>query len=438
MNAPAPAPPTTPLNELTAREALALLAHRRISAESLVRACLERIALREPVVHAWASLVPKQAIAEARRRDAAPSPGPLNGILIAVKDVFDTADLPTEMGSPIYKGHRPRADAAAVAQLRAAGAVVLGKSVTAEFAGMAPSETANPLDPARTPGGSSSGSAAAVADCMVPIGLGSQTGGSVLRPASYCGVVGYKPTFGRISRAGLKLAAESLDTVGWMARSVDDVALIDAVLAGGNSVPPVPVKRPRIALCRTYLWDEALPETKEAVESAARRLAAAGASVEAFDLPDDFAGLTEARGVINDYERARALIYEWAHHRDLISPELGQCVERGLATPHGRYLEALRFSERSRIRFDELAAGYDAVLAPCVTGEAPDDLGFTGDPRFQSLWTLLHVPALALPTHRGPSGLPVAIQLVAARHADARLLAVASAVWSTFEPEKGA
>jgi Asp-tRNA(Asn)/Glu-tRNA(Gln) amidotransferase A subunit family amidase len=334
------------------------------------------------------------------------------------------------MGSPIYKGHRPNADAAVVALLRAAGAVILGKTVTAEFAGVAPSETLNPHNPAHTPGGSSSGSGAAVADWMVPIALGTQTGGSVQRPASYCGAFGFKPTFGRINRAGMKFAAESLDTIGWIARSVDDLALVDAVLSGAQWAPLAAQAPTRVGLCRTYLWDKALPETRDAVEGAAQRLVSAGIVVKPVDLPAEFVGLSELRGVINDYERSRALAHEWATHRESISPQLSRTISRGYEIPHARYIEAMRSVERMRVRFDEIAGAYDALIAPCVNGEAPEGIAYAGDPSFQSLWTLLHVPTVGLPTHRGPKGLPVSIQVIGARYADARLLQVGSGIWN--------
>jgi Asp-tRNA(Asn)/Glu-tRNA(Gln) amidotransferase A subunit family amidase len=422
---------TKPLNTLTATE---LLARGDLRCVDVVRACLERIREREPVLHAWAHIDAAQALAQAEGRDAQAARGQLHGVPVAIKDVIDTADQPTQMGSPIYAGHQPRTDAAVVALLRAAGAVILGKTVTAEFAGMAPSITANPNNPAHTPGGSSSGSAAAVADHMVPLALGTQTGGSVLRPASYCGVIGFKPTYGRVNRAGLKFAAEGLDTIGWMARSLPDIALLDSVLTASPHQPLVSRRPARLGLCRTFLWDQAQPETRAALEDAVAALRTAGMSVETFDLPADWSRLARDREVINDYERSRALAPEWAQHRERISPQLSRSVSRGWEIPQERYVDAVRFVEQCRLRLDELLHGFDAVLAPCVNGEAPLGLGYAGDPGFQALWTLLHVPAVALPTHRGPNGLPVSVQLVAARHSDAGLLASALAVLNILRP----
>jgi len=416
-----------PLNELSASEVARRIAAREITAEAVVGDCLARIAAREPVLHAFAHVDPEQALRQARELDGGPIRGVLHGVPIGIKDNIDTADQPTQMGSPIYRGHRPAWDAACVALLRAAGAVILGKTVTAEFAGMTAGPTVNPHNPAHTPGGSSSGSAAAVADFMLPAALGTQTGGSVLRPAAYCGVIGYKPTFGAFNRAGLKFAAESLDTIGLIARSLDDMALIASVLLGGKrSAPASLAAPPRIGLCRTPLWDLAQPATKHAVEDAAARLAQAGAQLRDVTLPDDFAGLkTAARETINNYERSKSMAAEWSSHRDLISAKLARCIELGMGMPYEEYLGAVRLGESCRSRLPAVFEGFDVLLAPCVTGEAPLGLESTGDPSFQAIWTILHVPALSLPTHRGPNGLPVGIQLIARRHDDQRLLACA-------------
>jgi Asp-tRNA(Asn)/Glu-tRNA(Gln) amidotransferase A subunit family amidase len=415
------------LNELSASEIAVRIAARAITAEEVVRDCVARIAAREPQIHAFAHVDPELALRQARELDRGPIRGALHGIPIGIKDVIDTADQPTQMGSPIYAGHRPACDAACVAVLRAAGAVILGKTITAEFAGMTAGPTVNPHNPAHTPGGSSSGSAAAVADLMLPVALGTQTGGSVLRPAAYCGVIGYKPTFGAFNRAGLKFAAESLDTIGLMARSLYDISLITSVLLGGKAGAPVVLDAaPRIGLCRTPLWDTAQPETKQAVEDAAARLARAGAAVRDVTLPDDFAGLkAAARETINNYERSKSMAAEWASHRDLISPKLSRCIALGMDMPHQDYLAAIALGESCRARLPAVFEGLDILLAPCVQGEAPVGLDSTGDPGFQAIWTILHVPTLSLPTHSGPNGLPVGIQLVGRRYDDQRLFACA-------------
>ena len=262
------------LNELSCAEIAQGIAAGKFTAEAVTRDCLDRIKAREDTVRAWATIDPDHALAQARALDRGPRRRALHGVPIGVKDVIDTFDLPTEMGSAIYKGNRAACDAACVAVSRAAGALILGKTVTAEFAGMFPGPTTNPHNPAHTPGGSSSGSAAAVADFMVPAAFGTQTGGSVLRPAAYCGVVGYKPTFNLINRSGIKFAAESLDTIGVIARSIDDVELVTAAIIGKDPARRTMETAPSIGLCRTPLWDTAQPETKHAVEDAAKRLAA--------------------------------------------------------------------------------------------------------------------------------------------------------------------
>jgi Asp-tRNA(Asn)/Glu-tRNA(Gln) amidotransferase A subunit family amidase len=418
---------TKGLNTFSAAEAARLIASGEITSEALVRACLERISEREPNLHAWAALDLQHALAQARQCDRIPPRGPLHGVPIGIKDIIDTADLPTEMGSPIYKGHRPAADAACVASLRAGGAVILGKTITCEFAGMTPDMTANPHNLAHTPGGSSSGSAAAVADFQVPAALGTQTGGSVIRPAAFCGIVGYKPSFGLINRRGVFPAAESLDTVGIMARTVEDVDLVAAHMIGRERVRRDGAAPPRIGLCRTPLWDSVERASAEAVEDAAKRLAAAGAQIQEIILPKRFAGLTEARDHINDYERARALAYEWAAKRDQISSRLTASLTRGHALQASDFMAALELAESCRTRLPALMRDVDMLLAPAVPGEAPRGLDFTGDPRLQGIWTLLRVPTVTLPTHGGPGGLPVGIQLVGKYCEDEALLG--SAFW---------
>ena len=414
---------TQSLNTLSALQAARMIAAGEITSEALVRACLDRIAAREPQIKAWSAIDFDAAISAARQCDARPASGPLHGVPVAVKDVLDTHDLPTQMGSPIYAGYQTLGDAACVALARTAGAIILGKTVTCEFAGMAPGETVNPHDVTRTPGGSSSGSAAAVADFMVPLAFGTQTGGSVLRPASYCGVVGYKPTYGTFNRQGLKFAAESLDTIGVFARTIEDCALLADALTGlQGTAARMPARPPRIGLCRTHLWDRAQPEAREAVELAARRAKDAGATVTTFDLPASFTRLSQSREIVNNVERARSLAWEWAHHGEAISPQLSASVAQGLVTSHEAYVAELRFAEAARIELDALFGAFDILLAPCVAGEAPVGLGYTGDPSFQGLWTILHVPTLALPASRGPNDMPVAAQVIAPRQGDRALL----------------
>src|SRR5438067_2461050 len=427
--------PAQRLNELSVTEIARGIAAAKFTAEAVVRDCLARVEAREPMVQAWATVDPEHALRQARELDRGPSRGALHGVPIGVKDVIDAADLPTEMGSPIYKDHRPACDAACVALVRRAGAIILGKTVTAEFAGMFPGPTTNPHNPAHTPGGSSSGSAAAVADVMVPAAFGTQTGGSVLRPASYCGVVGFKPTFNLFNRAGIKFAAETLDTLGLLARTIDDVELITAVLVGKTPAQRKFDSPPRLGLCRTPLWDTAQPETVHAIEDAAARLAAAGASVREIVLPDEFSRLYQAaRETINNYERSKSHAAEWASDSGRISKVLGDRIRAGFAMKHEDYLAALQLGEQCRGRTVQEFEGIDAILSPCVKGEAPAGLGHTGDPGFQQFWTVLYVPSMSLPTHRGPSGLPVGIQLVAPRYEEDRLFACARWIWDRLRP----
>jgi Asp-tRNA(Asn)/Glu-tRNA(Gln) amidotransferase A subunit family amidase len=419
------------LNELGVSEIVAKIAAGEITCEAVTRDCIERIAAREPVVKAWVNFNPELALAQAHALDREPRRGPLYGVPIGVKDVIDTFDMPTEMGSPIYRGYRPTADAACVALLRRAGAVILGKTATCELAGMAPTATTNPHNPAHTPGGSSSGSAAAVADVMVPAALGTQTGGSVLRPSSFCGVFGYKPTYNTFNKAGLKPAAESIDTIGWIARSIEDIALLTAVLRMDEPQPPRTMgAAPRIGLCRTELWDAAQPETKSAIENAVAGLSKAGAVVRDADLPGEFAGLAAlARGTINHFERAACMAFEWDNHRVALSPQMRRYIENGLKTSRADYVAAWRRVEQCRALLPTVFDGIDVLLTPCVPGEAPKGLASTGDPSMQAMWTALYTPTMTLPTHRGPNNLPVGIQLVAQRYDDDRLFACARWIW---------
>ena len=367
MTAPAPH-----LNELSATEVVRGIAAGTFTCEAVVRASLARIADQDGVIRAWVNFDPDAALAQARALDRATTRGPLHGLPIGVKDVIDTFDMPTEMGSPIYRGHRPPADGACVALVRAAGAVILGKTVTCEFAGVTAGPTTNPHEETHTPGGSSSGSAAAVADCMVPVAFGTQTGGSVLRPASYCGVIGYKPTYNAFNRFGVKPAAEGLDTIGLIARTLDDVALVRAVMLGAAPAPLAAVAAPpRIGLTRTHMWANAQPETVDAVEDAARRLDDAGAEIVEIALPDDFAGLGHAREIVNDYERAMGMAHEWQHHRAAISERLAKIIERGLGIAHADYVAAVRLAERCRAQLDRrVRVGRRAARAVRARGGA--------------------------------------------------------------------
>ncbi len=407
---------------LTATDAARAIRSGALAPAALMDACLDRLAAREGVVQAMAFLDPAQA------RAAVPHPGPLHGLPIGVKDVIDTADMPSEYNSAIWRGHRPRADAACVAWAKAAGAVVLGKTVTTEFATRTPGPTTNPHDSSRTPGGSSSGSAAGVAAGFFPLAFGTQTAGSVIRPAAYCGVVGYKPSFGLINRMGMKLMSDRLDTVGVMARSVADCALFVGAITGHNLGDPAarPPSAPRIGLCRSPMWDRAEPETVALFERVAADLGRAGAALHDFNLPDFYDGLEAAHAVIMNAESARALGWELNTARDQISPTLLERMDWGMAQP-----EAALFESKALFRFLQNGFGstmnnLDILLTPAAPGEAPVGLGWTGDAAFNFIWTSLHVPCVTVPAGVGRNGMPLGVQIVAPRGRDREALAWAA------------
>jgi Asp-tRNA(Asn)/Glu-tRNA(Gln) amidotransferase A subunit family amidase len=415
--------PTEP-NTFFAAEAARSIAAGRLTSESLVAACLERIAAREPEVRAWACVDRELALKQARALDRASPRSPLHGVPVGIKDVIDTADLPTEYNSPIYRGYRPRCDAACVALLRRAGCVILGKAVTTEFANNHPGATRNPRKLTHTPGGSSSGSAAAVADFMVPLALGTQTGGSTIRPAAYCGVVGCKPSFGSINRAGLKFVSESLDTIGLIARSAEDIALLLHVLSG-RAIPDLQAvagRKPRIGLFRTPRWGEADAATQALVESAAARLANAGAKVSEFEAPPGYAQLFDDQNRIMCYEEARGFAWEHANHADQLSDSLRARIEEGWAVSREAYDAARLHARDCRRQLAERMRDYDYLLTPSAPGEAPATLAKTGNSVFNRVWTLLGVPCVTLPSGTGPNGLPLGVQLVGAFDGDSELL----------------
>jgi amidase len=411
---------------LTASAAAARLAAGTLTAETLIRDCLER-ALARASVKAWVWLDPEQAVAQAPAADRAGRSGLLAGVPVGIKDVIDTVDMPTQHGSPIYRGNRPFADAACVALIRAAGGVILGKTVTTEFANRDPRETVHPHNPAHTPGGSSSGSAAAVADFQVPVGLGTQTGGSTIRPAAFCGVIGYKPSFGEFSRVGIKMQCHNLDTLGVICRSLDDVALMRGVLL---AVDPQPVDRataaaPRIGFCRTPAWNHADAGTQALLERPAARLAAAGARVREVALEP--ADILDHHRRIFEFEAARNYAYEYEVHGDKLSSALRDgLLTPGRALPLSAYIEAIATAESFRCYLDDLFVEFDVLLAPSAVGEAPEGLASTGDARFNAIWTLAWTPCVTLPAGTGRKGLPLGIQLVGPRFRDEALLDAAA------------
>jgi Asp-tRNA(Asn)/Glu-tRNA(Gln) amidotransferase A subunit family amidase len=416
------------LHELTASTAAACIAQGQITSEQLIRACLERIAEREAVVGAWAYLDPEKALAQARQCDRHPGSGVLHGVPFGIKDIIDTFDMPTAYGSPIYAGHQPRYDAACVALGRATGGVLMGKTVTTEFANKHPGKTANPHDPSRTPGGSSSGSAAAVADAMVPLAIGTQTTASTIRPASFCGIFGYRPTYGALSCSGVRQCAGSLDTIGLYARSIEDIALYRDVLLG---VPPTPlaadlVPPPRLGFCRTPLWSRLEAYTGPLLEQGVERLARAGATVKDIILPPEFAQIQEAQRWIASFEFARNFTYEVLYHEDKLSAELRQGrIADGQACTLERYQWARSHAAHCRKLLAQVFAEVDILLTPAAAGEAPLGLHSTGDASFSAIWTTMHVPAMSLPAFTGPNGLPIGVQVIGAHGADRRLFEAA-------------
>jgi Asp-tRNA(Asn)/Glu-tRNA(Gln) amidotransferase A subunit family amidase len=411
------------------------------SAGQATERALARVAEREAEVQAWTFLDPDHARAQAAALDravaAGAAPGALFGVPVGIKDIFATADMPTENGSHLHAGRRPEADAAVVERLRAAGAVILGKTVTTEFATFEPGKTSNPHDPARTPGGSSSGSAAAVAAGMLPMALGSQTNGSVIRPASYCGVHGFKPTHGLISRRGMTLQAPTVDHVGVFACNLADIARLADVLIGHDPTDPAtrPMAAsglaaglvndravpPRLAFVPGPTWDAAEPVTQATFRTLAEHL-----DIAEIALPAGFEAAIEVHRLISWAELAHQLAPEYRAGPGGLSDRLRAMIEGGRAVGAPDYLEAVAARIALIAAMDEVFAEYDALLTPAATGEAPLGLASTGSPVFCTVWTLLGTPAISLPLLTGPAGMPMGVQLVGARGHDAALLTAAA------------
>jgi Asp-tRNA(Asn)/Glu-tRNA(Gln) amidotransferase A subunit family amidase len=425
----APVNNTAPLNQLEAWQAANLLARREITSVDLVRACLARIEAREPQVHAFATLDADAALAQAGKLDAGPIQGLLHGLPLGVKDIFDTVDLPTAYGSPIYAGHQPQADAASVALCREAGGVVLGKTITTELANMAPGITRNPHNLAHTPGGSSSGSVAAVADCMLPLALGTQTAGSVIRPAAFCGIVGFKPSHNRVPQAGVKSLSGTLDTIGAFGRSVRDVALLGAVLTGDARLfDPTAfeqVTAPRIGLCQTPEWPLADDDTQRAWARAEKALLGHASAIVTPAWPDALQGLLEVQKAIQAFETSRSLSHERLNHFDQLSPTLQALLDLGMTISGAEHAGHLQTTLLARQQAQAIFDSCDVILAPSAIGEAPLGLSSTGDPCFCRTWTLLGLPCVHLPFTQGKNGLPIGLQLVGKFGDDHRLLLAA-------------
>jgi Asp-tRNA(Asn)/Glu-tRNA(Gln) amidotransferase A subunit family amidase len=433
----------TDLHLLSATDAARLIREGALGSLELVEAYIARIREVEPQVEAWAFLDPEHALAQARACDelrlSGASIGALHGVPIGIKDIFDTADMPTENGSVICAGRTPSRDAAAVARLRAAGAVIMGKTVTTEFAYFAPGKTRNPHNAGHTPGGSSSGSAAAVASGMVPIALGTQTNGSTIRPAAYCGIIGFKPTHGLISRARILALSRTLDHVGLFARTVEDIALLLEQLAGWDendldtrprarvsyadltrAEPPLP---PMFALVKTPLWERADQDLKEGFAELASQL---GAQVEDVELLPSAAEAWELHQTIMSAEMAFNLEREYNRASARLSQSLSAQIEQGQQVTALAYQRALACIAPLRESFEELfQQRYDAIVTAAAPGSAPRGLDSTGDPSFCTLWTLCGMPAITLPLMQAKNGLPMGVQLVGPHGGDARLLRTA-------------
>jgi Asp-tRNA(Asn)/Glu-tRNA(Gln) amidotransferase A subunit family amidase len=421
------APMTAP-NTLTAIEVAQRIDAGTLTAEAVMRAHLDRIDARDADVLAWSHLARDAALERAKLLDRGPRQGLLHGVPMGVKDIIDSFDQPTTYGSPIYKTHQPPSDAATVALARGAGAILLGKTVTTEFANRFPGPTRNPHNPAHTPGGSSSGSAAAVADFQVMLATGTQTGGSVIRPAAFCGVVGYKPSYGHFPTAGMKANTEWLDTIGAYARSVEDIALFRAALM---AIPFTPIARlaapPRIAVCFTHHRDELSAEGTKAVNDAAAALAKAGAQVKEIELPPPVRDMTAGQKTLSAFDGPRAHADEARRFPHLLSDMLkDDKLAAGAKIDYATWVAARKLGDTGRAAVDALFQDIDLILTAPAKGEAPKGLERTGDATFNLLWTYLWMPCVTLPFAKGPAGLPIGIQLVGRQHEDARLLDMAA------------
>jgi Asp-tRNA(Asn)/Glu-tRNA(Gln) amidotransferase A subunit family amidase len=424
---------------LTAAEAAAQIRDGKLTSEALVRSCIARIEQREPAVKAWLHLDKARAIATAREIDKRPQAGPLHGLPVGVKDVIDTADMPTTYNSNCYWGHRPAKDAACVAVVRQSGAVILGKTDTVEFAaGGRKAATRNPFNAAHTPGGSSSGSGAAVGDHQVQLAFGTQTGGSQIRPASFNGVYALKPTWGVVSREGAKQYSNTLDTIGWYGREVADLQLVGKAfqLFDIDSSDPVTVRGLRVALCRTPYWESAEAGTHKAFALAGERLAKAGAVISDLTLPAAFGGLNDAQKTVMMGEGRAAFLPELLLHGAALHQDFRDRATNSTGITPERLVAAYDLAAACRAQFDAMFGDVDVVLAPAAIGEAPEGLHSTGNPIFNAMWTLLHVPCLAIPCTSGANGLPVGIQIIGPRFSDALLMRIGAAIAPLIDIEQ--
>lgn len=432
------------LSLISAVQAAEAIRQGRISSEDLVQSCLDRIGKTDDAIGAWAHLEPEDALEQAREADrirkAGRATGALHGVPVGLKDIVDTRDMPTECGTSLHKGRAPELDARLTERLREAGAVIMGKTVTTEFAYLQPSETKNPADPLRTPGGSSSGSAAAVAARQVPLAVGSQTGGSVIRPASFCGTYGFKPTRGTISRSGMLRTAVSLDQVGVFANTLEDAALLTDVLASYDQADPSSFARPRAPMLRgaqaeapvepDIAWfdmpyhERLTSDAKEGLETV---ITALGSRVERFAPSPHLTDLGNVHKTIYDYEIAGNFSEIAAKNTDVVSSELQDAIQRGQAISSAQYEDAVAVKESANQFFANFFNDFDAILGPSASGEAPMiSLGTTGDAIYCTTWTLAGLPCLSLPLLVGENDLPIGVQLIGALEEDDRLLRTAA------------
>ncbi|HEY8539929.1 MAG TPA: amidase [Steroidobacteraceae bacterium] len=422
------------LMHLTASQLQERLQSRELSVAELAKACLERIEARDSAVRAWAHVDRELVLAQARELDRTLVRGPLHGLPIGIKDVILTKDMPTQYNSPIYLDSHPTMDAACVTILRAAGALILGKTTTVEFGatGRKP-PTRNPHDLKRTPGGSSSGSAAAVADLHVPLALGTQTGGSIIRPASYCGVFAMKPTWNRVSNEGARRFSPSLDTIGWFARSAEDLALLFQVFDPDSSAHSIAEPHElRIGLYRPTAWGTTEQATQAALAAAEQRLRDAGVHVEELTLPSDFDALVDEHRLIMLTEARSSFLAEFRTHYELLHESFREQVENRNGYTYESLRAAYDHAAKCRSIFDRIAADFDAILAPSTVGEAPVGLADTGSFAFNGPWTLLHVPCINVPCYWTKDGLPVGLTLVGPRFSDERVLGTAVRIAMLF------
>jgi Asp-tRNA(Asn)/Glu-tRNA(Gln) amidotransferase A subunit family amidase len=436
-------PPAPPLNALSANTAAAAMASGESTSVALVEACLDRIESKDALVCAWAFVDAELALTQARAADAAREAGkpvgPLHGVPVGIKDIFDTADMPTECGSDLYRNRQPRRDAEAVSLLRGAGAVILGKTVTAELALSAPGATANPLDLRRTPGGSSSGSAAAVADFMVPLAVGSQTVGSVIRPASFCGIIGFKPSFGAIPTGGMHILAQALDHVGLFARDLADISLLAKALMPAQAAAPDPRnashagKPPRIGLVRAPVWSEASADARSRFDTWTEDLGLHDGA----DLGEPFHDAVACQRLILDASLATNLGSAYESRPEALRAATRDRVRAGLSIEPSAVKRALARVKEQGQHLRQLFQDYDALLTLAAPGEAPVGLSSTGNAVFSAIWTLMGVPALTLPMLEGENGMPIGVQVIGARGADAKLLADAARILSMASIQGG-